>query len=321
MITNLSDYGGLLLGSRLKRLAELMYAGVDSIYKEHGVELPSRAFPILLLLRDNGAMGITELAVPLGLSHPAVNQVSRLLLEQGVVAEDSDPSDERRRLLRLNTKGEALLGAMTTVWTDIRSAVEELDGLTGGQFLQGLSTIETALADTGFADRIRARAAARLRDAVAIIPFESRYRDDFLRLNVAWLEKYFYVEAIDVEVLSQPESRILAPGGQIFLARLGDRIVGTCALIVAADGRLELSKMAVDEAYQGLKIGRRLLETAIVAYRRSGAPGLFLESNSKLKPAIALYESAGFVHAPKPDGDSHYQRANVYMEFQDAGDS
>ena len=48
----------------------------------------------------------------------------------------------------------------------------------------------------------------------------------------------------------------------------------------------------------------------------SGAPLLFLESNSKLHPAIRLYESSGFTHVARPAGDAHYQRADVYMEWQ-----
>lgn len=315
-MTTLSDYGGLLLGSRLKRLSELTYAGVDTVYREQGVDLPSRAFPLLLLLRDNGPMSITELAVQLGQSHPAVSQVSRLLLEHGVAAEQPDPADERRRMLSLTEAGRALMLSMKPIWTDIAAAVDELVAASGIEFLAGLTRLEVALNTTGFAERIRTRQALRERDAVEIIPFEARYGEAFMRLNIDWLEEHFYVEAIDIEVLSQPQSRILAPGGQIFLARLGEDIIGTCALIRAEDGRLELSKMAVTERYRGLKIGRKLLNAAIDAFRASGASGLYLESNSKLKPALALYESAGFVHAAKPDGASHYQRGNVYMEFR-----
>ncbi|MEQ1911835.1 MAG: GNAT family N-acetyltransferase, partial [Vicinamibacterales bacterium] len=96
-------------------------------------------------------------------------------------------------------------------------------------------------------------------DAVEIISFEPRYGDDFKRLNIEWLEKYFHVEAIDDEVLSHPEDAILKPGGHIFLARYKGDIVGTSALIKAGRSKVELSKMAVTERCQGLGIGRRLL--------------------------------------------------------------
>ncbi len=150
---------------------------------------------------------------------------------------------------------------------------------------------------------------------VEIIPFEPRYREDFKRLNVEWLEKYFLVEPIDEEVLSNPETRILAPGGRILLARYEGEIVGTCALIQDGPGRFELSKMAVTPRRQGLKIGLRLLRAAIAEAKSLGARELFLESNSILKTAIALYEANGFVHTPRPV-PSHYQRADVYMVYQ-----
>jgi len=150
---------------------------------------------------------------------------------------------------------------------------------------------------------------------VEIIPFEPRYRDDFKRLNIAWLERFFRVEPVDAEVLSNPERNILEPGGHILFARLGDEIVGACALIPEGPGRFELSKMAVDERHQGLGLGRKLLEAAIAKFKELDATDLFLESSSKLKPAIRLYETSGFHHTPRP-GASHYERADVYMVYK-----
>ncbi|HZU52462.1 MAG TPA: GNAT family N-acetyltransferase [Holophagaceae bacterium] len=150
---------------------------------------------------------------------------------------------------------------------------------------------------------------------VEIIPFEPRYRDAFKRLNIAWLEKYFRVEPLDEEVLSDPETRILGPGGHILFARQGEGIVGACALMHEGGGRFELSKMAVDERHQGLGLGRRLLEAAVAKFKELGGTELFLESNSRLAPAIRLYETSGFRHAPRP-GASHYERADVYMVYE-----
>ena len=152
-------------------------------------------------------------------------------------------------------------------------------------------------------------------DPVEIIPFEARYRGDFKRLNVAWLEKHFRVEPIDEEVLSDPERHILAPGGRVFFARVGGEVAGTCALMPEGD-RFELTKMAVDERFQGLGLGRKLLEAAVAEFKRLGGRELFLESNSRLEPAIRLYETSGFRHRPRP-GASHYERADVYMVYED----
>lgn len=151
-------------------------------------------------------------------------------------------------------------------------------------------------------------------NTVEIILFESRYAEDFKRLNLEWVEKYFRVEPVDEVVLSNPDG-IIGEGGAIYLARTGAEIIGTCALINDGDGRYELSKMSVTDGYQGLGVGRRLLTTTIQAFEAIGASVLFLETNSILIPAIALYESAGFAHTPPP-ARSPYARADVYMVYR-----
>jgi GNAT superfamily N-acetyltransferase/DNA-binding MarR family transcriptional regulator len=352
-MARLHEYGGLLLGSRLKRVSEALYAGVDTVYAASGIDLPSRSVPILLLLRDGGPLAITELAKELGQSHAAVSQLSRTLVERGVVKERSDPADDRRRLLALSPAGQSLLRRMEPIWKAVVAAVDELSAATGLDFLAALTAFDQALEQRGFAARIGDRLRLAEAAAVEIIAYQDRYRDDFKRLNVEWLERHFYVEDIDHQVLSNPEQTILKPGGFIFLARYtgasesaptsgraraasgrgpaspperpgpgaGPRpapgeIVGTCALIKAGRSRFELSKMAVTERYQGLGIGRRLLETAVQQFRKTGARELFLESNRKLAPALRLYESSGFHHAPRPRQASHYQRSNVYMVYR-----
>ena len=309
-MTTLHDYGALLLASRLRKVAETLYAGVDEVYRDCGVELPSRCFPILFLLRDHGRLGISELAVRLGQSHPAVSQMSRKLLAHGVVREWPDPADDRRRLLSLSRRGARLMSRLEPVWQEIVTAVEELE--IAQPLSASLIGMDRSLEARGFAQRIRSRLEAGI--PVEIIPFERRYARDFKRLNLEWLEKYFRVEPIDEEVLSKPDA-ILRAGGAIFLVRRQGQIIGTCALLHEGHGRFELTKMAITERYQGAGLGRRLLNAVIEAFlaRRTGE--LYLETNSRLAPAIALYESAGFVHAPRP-APSAYARSDVYMVYR-----
>ena len=67
--------------------------------------------------------------------------------------------------------------------------------------------------------------------AVRIVDFDPRWRADFARLNIDWLERFFVVEPIDREVLSDPETHILADGGRVlFAVDEHDACVGTVAL-------------------------------------------------------------------------------------------
>jgi putative acetyltransferase len=138
----------------------------------------------------------------------------------------------------------------------------------------------------------------------------------FRRLNEEWILRYFALEPKDIEILADPEGTILAGGGKIFVATRNGEVVGCCALDATGPGEFEVVKMAVTESCRRIGVGRRLLESAIAAARVCGATRLHLETNSKLAPAIRLYESLGFRHLP-PERliSSPYMRANVFMEL------
>ena len=150
--------------------------------------------------------------------------------------------------------------------------------------------------------------------AIAIIDYAPQYKEDFKRLNLEWIAYYFSVEDIDNALLSDPEKYFLRPGGYIFFAQCCEQIVGTCALLKHPERGFELSKMGVTRPYRGMHIGRTLVETALEKVRALGEPESFLETHSKLLPAMHLYKKFGFRQKPFPHGRSErYQRANTYM--------
>lgn len=149
---------------------------------------------------------------------------------------------------------------------------------------------------------------------VTIINFEEKYTNDFTQLNFEWLEKYFYIEEYDKKVLLNPQKYILDEGGHILFALIDKKAVGTVALIKRDNNVFELSKMAVTEEYQGFRIGQKLMYACIDFAGRTGAKRLFLDSNTKLTPAITLYNKVGFKEIPVPK-DTPYERCNIRMEL------
>ncbi|MGA2578381.1 MAG: GNAT family N-acetyltransferase [Bryobacteraceae bacterium] len=151
---------------------------------------------------------------------------------------------------------------------------------------------------------------------VTIREYKSGDEIAFRKLNEEWITHYFRLEAKDEEALSDPQSSILASGGRIFFADVGDGCVGCCGLLRTGASEFEVAKMAVTSSCQGSGIGRKLLHAAIEAARSAGARRLYLETNHILTPAIRLYESVGFKPLP-PDRivPSPYARTDVYMEM------
>ncbi|MEH6304907.1 GNAT family N-acetyltransferase [Olivibacter sp. CPCC 100613] len=145
----------------------------------------------------------------------------------------------------------------------------------------------------------------------------SYYKPDkqvfFEKFNKAWLNRYFTVEPIDKYVLEHPEEAILQEGGEILFAAYNGLIVGTVALKKVSDGIMELTKMAVDEPYQGLGIGKVLCTHAIEKARELKAKKLILYSQSILQSALAVYRKHGFYDVPVDN--TKYKRADVMMEL------
>lgn len=52
-----------------------------------------------------------------------------------------------------------------------------------------------------------------------IIAYKPEFATHFYDLNVAWLEKYFYVESYNKKVLSNPQEYIINTGRFIFFAK------------------------------------------------------------------------------------------------------
>lgn len=312
----ISRLGLVALGSRFRAIGERLYALADQVYAAVGLRLQARWLPVLRVLNDRGAMTVGEIAQAVGQTHSAVSQLAQRLVGQGWLAVADDPTDGRVRRLSITPRAQAELRAAKPYWRAIEQAYAEHCRSHGIDLLHVLSGFEQVLTPT-LADEVVARGAANAREALRIVPFAPALAPHFYRLNEAWLRRYFYVEEIDHRVLSNPRQEILARGGCILFAMLGEDVVGTCALMPDADGSHELTKMAVDESRQGLGIGRALLEAAIAEFQRRGGQRLFLETNSKLVPALRLYESVGFEHQPSIKPDSHYARADVYMVWRD----
>ena len=147
---------------------------------------------------------------------------------------------------------------------------------------------------------------------IEIINYSDEYGEAIKNLNYEWLEKYFKVEKGDLISLSNPRKEIIEKGGFIFYAKLNNEIVGTISLLKQNENTYELSKMAVTQKVQGLKIGTILLEHCLKIAIQKQIKTLVLYSNTYLESAIHLYHKYGFIETKLEKG--LYERANIKME-------
>ena len=147
---------------------------------------------------------------------------------------------------------------------------------------------------------------------IQIVNYEPNHAAPFKELNEEWILRYFEMEEVDRNMLSNPQTAILDKGGAILIALDGNEPVGTCALLNKGEKIYELAKMAVAPKAQGKQIGYLLGVRTLEKARELSARKVYLETNSQLTPAINLYQKLGFEEIQ--GGCSPYARCDVRME-------
>jgi GNAT superfamily N-acetyltransferase len=300
--------GALALGSRLRRLSDRLMEQVSDVYRENDVFFRPRWFPLFQVIANHSCISVTEAAARLGVTHAAVSQLAKEMAAAGLLELGKSQADARSTELKISTKGSTQAKRLKPLWDRIKTAVSLVVEDTPPSFLDSLKRIEDEFERKSILARL-----AKDKEPVEIIDFHPRLKKEFRDLNVEWLEKYFRIEKGDEEFFSDPKGKIIDPGGHIYFARAGKRIVGTCALLRESADRFELTKMAVTEGFQGRQVGRRLLEHAIRQAKLNGAKSVFLLSNTKLQRAIQLYKKMGF-HITHEGPHPKYRRTNILME-------
>ena len=310
----IADMGPLFLGSRLKRLGERMQAGAVKTIANAGLPFQASHMVVLAALRG-GAMTIGQLADAIGISQPGVTRAIGQLAELGIV-EDIRADDKRSRLVGLTDSGrQAVEQVATDIWPRIGMAAEEILAGLSSPFLAQIAAIERELDKASIAER-----AARAQPVgLKIVEFSDALAADFHDINAQWITAMFTLEKTDRDVLENPRTLIIDPGGVIlFVEAPGLGVVGTCALQKTGPSSFELTKMGVRESARGLKAGEFLLKAALDRGMAMGAAPLYLLTSKKCVAAIHLYEKLGFSHDKgiMEQFGARYQRCDVAMLYK-----
>lgn len=147
-----ASLGPGFLAHRLRRASEAILEATTQVLRREGFAGPPRAVSMLLLLREQGPLGITELAYRLQLSHPMVIKLTRALADERLIADAADPRDNRRRLVALTETGRA----QTAVAERVADAVGRIVTEQGGALLTALDAFTAELATDPLEGRITA---------------------------------------------------------------------------------------------------------------------------------------------------------------------
>lgn len=127
-----------------------------------------------------------------------------------------------------------------------------------------------------------------------VIPFEEKYRQDFINFNTDWIVSNFGVlEEHDKETFEQIDEAMQA-GVMIFFAVENDVALATCMAMPMEGTTWEICKLGSNKNISHKGAGSAVFEEAMKWALNHGAERLFILSNSKLKPALHIYKKYGF---------------------------
>jgi len=340
--------GKMALGSRLRRLSEQVTEQAAGIYNLYEVDLQPKWFPVFYSLSEGEEKSITDIAREIGHTHPSVSQIVKEMVSRGyirnVAHSDSEPTvrsgekkegketaggvrpvgtgksvekkgtaDGRKNFVVLSEAGRKVLDKMQDQIEDVTTAIEKVMKETQYDLWKAIGEWEFLLEQKSLLRRVQEEKKLRESGEVQIVDYEPAFAKAFHDLNEEWITTWFKMEEEDHHALDHPREHILDGGGHIFIALYKGQAVGTCAIIKMKDGGFELAKMAVSPRAKGKGIGWLLGRACIEKARELGGTRVYLESNTRLKPAINLYHKLGFRKIAGPP--SPYERCDIQMEL------
>lgn len=305
--------GKMALGSRLRRLSEAITEQAASIYQLYQVDLQPKWFPVFYALSEGGNKSITDIAREIGHTHPSVSQIVREMTAKGYLTSIPHSTDGRKNFVTLSDKGRRTMEQMHDQLQDVATAIDKAMKETQYDLWKAIAEWEFLLEQKSLLKRVQEEKKLRESAGVDIVDYNPSYAKAFKQLNEEWITTWFKMEAEDHHALDHPQEHILDPGGHIYIALYKGEPVGACAIIKMPDGGFELAKMGVAPKAKGKGIGLLLGKACIEKARQLGAHRVYLESNTRLKPAISLYHKLGFKKIAGPP--SPYERCDIQMEL------
>ncbi|MFP3833755.1 MarR family winged helix-turn-helix transcriptional regulator [Chryseobacterium sp. SIMBA_028] len=122
----IKDLGYKALDSRLKRISDRMSHDVRKFYKEFGIDVEPNWYLVFMLLQKRTEISITDIAEPLGYSHPSVVVIVKKMTEKGYLVIKKDKKDKRKQIVSLSPKAIAMLPQLELVWESCEKAILKL---------------------------------------------------------------------------------------------------------------------------------------------------------------------------------------------------
>ena len=154
MQDKLKVYGELGLGSRLKRLSDLMMREIQIGYDACQIDFDPYLFPVFKMIIEYDRVTTTDIQEALQYTQPAITQAIKKLTDKKLISYKIDKQDKRKKIFQLTKKGVALQLEVLPLWGVIDQQVKWLTEGAANSLTSHLNFFEDQLKVKSLSDRI-----------------------------------------------------------------------------------------------------------------------------------------------------------------------
>ncbi|UTW65491.1 GNAT family N-acetyltransferase [bacterium SCSIO 12643] len=308
---DLEKLGYLSVGSQMRRIYEKLQIEADRLYKDINVEFRSSWFPIYYtLMQSNRALSIMEITDAISYSRITVKNVIQEMEKLEYVMIDTNPLDNRSKLVSLTPKGHVVAEKLQDVWQVIQKELEHLFNSENDMFLKQLKTINDKLLQNSFRKNI-------LKNYYNYT-VRNAHPEEFTIIGNILVDVYSKLKGFP-KIEEQPEyynmlrnvgSLTQNPNIELLVAVTNQGNIGGAVVYFSnmkdygSGGTATLEKNAcgfrllgVADHARGLGLGKLLTLSCIEKGKKSNSKTMIIHTTKSMKLAWGMYERIGFKRA------------------------
>ncbi|UPM54845.1 bifunctional helix-turn-helix transcriptional regulator/GNAT family N-acetyltransferase [Gottfriedia acidiceleris] len=264
-------------------------------------EIYNHPFPltearIITEINENHGCTATDLIEKLGIDRGYLSRIIQRFDDENIISKIQSTEDKRQYTLHLTAKGNEIYNKLVNdANIGVESMIQSLSTPEVKELVKSMETIESifSLNQTSI-------------PKLSIRPFKPGDVGYVAYIHgKIYSTTYQFGRVFEYYVMKGLSEFLLNPnGGELWIAEVNGEIVGSIAITKANESVAQLRWYVLDEKYQGLGIGKKLIETALNFCKENQFEHVFLWTVSTLETARYLYKKYNFtLTEEKPNFD------------------
>ena len=144
------------LHQKLRHFADHIVDEEMKIYRDAGIDIPYRWHSILQIFHDQDKkFTVSELAAIQEKTHPDIVFTINQMVKDGMIEENHDDHDKRKRILSLSAKSRKILPELIPLWNAVNEATKYWINEIAPDLWLNIEALNYSLEHTSFYQRIK----------------------------------------------------------------------------------------------------------------------------------------------------------------------